>query len=1214
MRIERLDLSAFGPFTDLSLDLAGPGVHLVYGPNEAGKTSALAALRSLLYGIPHRTPFGFLHGMPHLKLGAVLGDGSDTLEVVRHKRNRNPLTAPDGSPVSEGELLGFLNGVPQEVFTTVFALTLTELQQGGKNLIRGEGDIGQALYSASSGQDTAAVLKSLEERQRSLYLRTGSVPRLNTALNEYKEVVSKRTLASTVSEELVRLQNAVRDAEKSFGELDDRLGEAEAGFHYWDSLKSALPSLRIRRQALTRLEEIRALGPLAGPDDEERLNGLEKALELSKQQRKRAEGTLEAYRDELSDLHVDEELSKAREDVGSLVRSVETITEADLSLTEHTDRAREHRAQAGELLRRVRPDAGLGDVGVPRVAAPAAEHLVELARKDPGLRTRVGEAREQVRHGERALDRARADLAALPENGNEDALGNVVAEFPSALVADLDRAYKEEAKTAARFDALVAEPGWGAEAAVEDLLSAAVPTKEVVADHRDRLTRLTAELKSSRKARTKAERELKRSRGELESLRAQEDPPTVEELRHARQERDALWQRIRKGDADGGLALDFQSALVKSDQLADRLRDSAEAVAERLTLESGFRKLEQDLSDREEDLGALTSRRTELDREWDALWPAAEVPAPALDMAGTVLDRVHELRELHRERGERKRALAVSEESALALTSQLVDLLTTAGVAADPLDVRPRTGAAALVVLPQLKALAEDELNRRRQAAQQRATVEALVQAAEEDLEKALDKQEQVREEKAAWSLEWDRAATAEGFAAGSDPEEVRSGLVLLEDAATAWDQARTADVEAERARQKITEFDRRLAAAFERCGRPLPRERTEHILALEELHRDAEENAATSDKLGNLERAVASEESELFQARDAWDAAQEKLAILLAETEVPTTAELREAIGRSREAEKERNRLHQAEEQLAGHGETDDLEERVRHLTDAEISGHFEQAKRGREEVKRLRDEAHAPLADARSALARVDGTAEAARLAEEEAALADRIADQAEEYMKVTLARRMLLDRMEEYRKRHQDPVLRRAEELFSLLTLGEFPRLHPDLDENGGNVLRVVRRNGQIVKITELSEGTADQLYLALRLASLEHYADAKQTMPFVVDDVFMTFDDERGEAALRVLDGLSDRFQVVVFTHHAHLADLAVRALPSGRAHVHELPRYTPPVRSGADGAPSDETPGRRDLAGSGERTCKSCQEPFTHTGRGRPPLRCPDCRG
>ena len=55
MRVSELNLVAFGPFSERLLSFGKTGLHIVYGPNEAGKSSALRALKYLLYGIPERT-------------------------------------------------------------------------------------------------------------------------------------------------------------------------------------------------------------------------------------------------------------------------------------------------------------------------------------------------------------------------------------------------------------------------------------------------------------------------------------------------------------------------------------------------------------------------------------------------------------------------------------------------------------------------------------------------------------------------------------------------------------------------------------------------------------------------------------------------------------------------------------------------------------------------------------------------------------------------------------------------------------------------------------------------------------------------------------------------------------------------------------------------------------------------------------------------------
>jgi uncharacterized protein YhaN len=87
--------------------------------------------------------------------------------------------------------------------------------------------------------------------------------------------------------------------------------------------------------------------------------------------------------------------------------------------------------------------------------------------------------------------------------------------------------------------------------------------------------------------------------------------------------------------------------------------------------------------------------------------------------------------------------------------------------------------------------------------------------------------------------------------------------------------------------------------------------------------------------------------------------------------------------------------------------------------------------------------------------------------------------------------------------------------------------------------------------------MSEGTCDQLYLALRLAALELRREAGVDLPVVLDDVLMTSDDRRAAHMLRALAEFAQTGQAIVFTHHGHLVDLARAALPADRLVVAEL---------------------------------------------------------
>jgi uncharacterized protein YhaN len=182
----------------------------------------------------------------------------------------------------------------------------------------------------------------------------------------------------------------------------------------------------------------------------------------------------------------------------------------------------------------------------------------------------------------------------------------------------------------------------------------------------------------------------------------------------------------------------------------------------------------------------------------------------------------------------------------------------------------------------------------------------------------------------------------------------------------------------------------------------------------------------------------------------------------------------------------------------------------------------------------------------------------AEAADAAEEVQELLAELETDVPQYVRLRLASAVLREGIERYRRKNEGPVLRRASELFAQLTLGSFERLSADCDERGQQVLKGVRPGGAgTVELAGMSEGTSDQLYLALRLASLESYLEGRAPVPFIVDDVLVSFDDGRASAALGALADLSRRTQVIFFTHHAHLVDLARKGLAADTLFVHEL---------------------------------------------------------
>jgi len=195
--------------------------------------------------------------------------------------------------------------------------------------------------------------------------------------------------------------------------------------------------------------------------------------------------------------------------------------------------------------------------------------------------------------------------------------------------------------------------------------------------------------------------------------------------------------------------------------------------------------------------------------------------------------------------------------------------------------------------------------------------------------------------------------------------------------------------------------------------------------------------------------------------------------------------------------------------------------------------------------------------IGERRNQLRQMDGNAKAAEAAEQGAQLLARIRRLAERYIQLKVAGHVLKSEMERFRSENQTPVLAIASRYFNELTLGSFAGLRTDEDDQGQPVLVGIRPNGARVLVERMSSGTRDQLYLSLRLASLDWRLTSHEPIPFILDDILVNADDARSRAALKILGGLAAKTQVILFTHHQRIVDEAQRLAMISGLRVHAL---------------------------------------------------------
>jgi uncharacterized protein YhaN len=1150
VRIARLDLHAFGPFTDLSLDLSGGapgGLHVVYGPNESGKSSALRAVLSLLYGFEERTRDGHLHGNENLKVGGLLEANGTQLEALRLKKRKSSLRDAQGEPLDEALLRRMLGGVDRATFEHSFGLGHAELKAGGERMLRGEAGLGETLFDAGAGgADVRRVLARLGDEQERLYVPRGKKKEIHLLFERQAEARRRSQEALLLPESFEQQAAQIERNRLELAELAARIETRRAEQYRVRALKNALPTLQRRAEALKELVALGTVTDISDAAVERRERAQARAGE-ARAAAARLSDVLSSVQQRLAQIAVPYELLKLpASQIEEWSDAVGRTRKAREDRPRRADKLRELEAEAEATLRRLGHAGSLATAPVLEVSRADAARVRELASEYQKLVERRESASARRADVSREAAELRSRLARMPA-AEPVALLERVATLARSL-GDLDAPLAElERKRAALAELLGRRrrellPFRGE---LGELAALSVPSPET-------LERLAAELSgcAAREAALRdelrvLERRLPDATGRVARIQAGGAVPSEAELERARAERDELMERIaRVAEAPrelGGALRELGLLSHAADAIADRLRreagrvaELAQAVAERERLGEELAKLRAELADAE---SARSGRERAIAELAVAAGLGEQGPGELrgfLARREQVLDQFARLEELERDlerlRADRAR-LRKAAEVAL-------------GEAADP--------DAPLAFLVERCAAVE---RRRTQLENERSELERAIDAVE------LRFSNETRELEAAKSAlaEW-RAA----FAAALEPLHAEAetspmlALELLDEIGSLVQQQKRIEELAGRI-QGMQRDEARLSAEVSGPA-------AEHGIAFDPAF---PERAA--QELVDRYRSAESAESERARLRVQCDECEAELeaenaALAAAERSV---AELCAAVGardarelvlleaHSRRARELRASLEAIEATLvdtSGGRSVAALVEEAVHEDAPRLAARLDELERELAELVEERER----LADQKASLAaglerqRAAGGAEAAQ--EEQAALAE-LRERVERYARLRVATALLDRAIERYRLENQAPILKRASELFPRLTEGRYTGLRVGREEDG---IVALRADGRECTPAELSEGAGYQLYLALRLASIERFVAGAVPLPLVLDDVMIHSDDARKRAAFSVLGELSHDLQILFFTHHERDVELALEAAP-GRAVRHELAR-------------------------------------------------------
>ena len=1135
MRFNRLDLIKYGKFSDRAVEFpaAQQDFHLIIGPNEAGKSTLRSAIVDLLFGIPTRSVHSFLHPLNELRLGAYISNASDTLEFHRTKALKQTLRSPLDAVLSESTLTPFLGTADRSFFDQMFGLDHTRLVSGGNSILSAENDVGQILFQSAAGVASLGKIRDAlvaeadklwaprKANDRAYYIAADQLEKASTALKE----ATVRT--------------------KVWVEANSKV----------ESLQAALNSERERHQQLqserSSLERIRRLAPflLALRDNENNLADLgevidlpieaaatlataEKELTITHQRQELRKGEVNKITEDLATIHVDEAVLEIADDISNLdnLRLQYRAYERDIA---------SRKIEIATLWQDVcRACTQMGWTSDSESAISQRLPTTLIQRELSRLIRDRGGMIQILRAAEQAEKNKLSEIKVLATQRNDLQIGEVKPALRAALAnakslgdteATLQKLQATLTKTKSALEGLLRELGqWSMP--LPELMALQPPSQEKVNRLLQERQVLNAERKTELQRLNNQTAEVARIELQISQFKELHQPTTPEAVIEARRERDASWQAIKTGEINlQQEGKKFEASIVVADTVADRRLDDVEEATELQSLNHLLERAMQSLAMIEGQCSQLEGYLQLFDDRWTQEALSLGLVGMPLENIGTWI---------------LKREKALTTAAAYQDAQDDVDLLCRS-IAESKLNLVKALQEAELLVietdnLSVLCVQAELYIQAIDSAKVRHETLTAQLLAAQSIESTLKQATEHAKTEESRWTEAWSTMLAKAGLSPDSDSGAVESALELIGQIAEKLENMRKIQIQRiDTMNADLKEFSvdaNRLTHSIAPELKEHSAEQIAHTLA-NRLTRARESLAENS----RLKEALRVANSQVLEAKESSQTATASLKPLMERAGVNTTVLLNEAIVRSDEQRRLNAETANAKAALLSGGDG---------LTRMQIEAEIDAAKLSllAAELTRINDELSdtvqrqttlaADNANALRVLSEIGGSDAAIQAEAQRQEAIAQMSDVAERYVKVFTAGRLLRWSIDRYREEKQGPLLHRASTIFSTLTSGAFSKLIVDF-EREPMVLEGLRSAGKPVGISGLSDGTRDQLYLALRLAALEMHLEQAMPLPFIADDLFINYDDVRSKAGFEALKALSEQTQVIFLSHHEHL---------------------------------------------------------------------------
>ena len=1120
MRLNRLDLTRYGRFKDAQITMPLPAadtsdVTVIYGPNEAGKSTAFTAYLELLFGMKAREhPYEFQFKRSDLLVGAEFAiPNRGTVVLQRNSKRNQSLLDDQGRPIDETILSAALHGLSRDDYVERFSLNDDGLREGGARIANAQGDLGQLLHAGVSGLTTiATTLEQMTAHADKFYKKGGRGTELKVAKDRLTEI--KQLLrASSLTPERERTLAAAKDHAKTEFDGTDmvlkhaRLRQAAlAAAQVWYDQTEKI------RQVDARLAEFPD-GPELPLGAEAAVAGLVATLSAKALRVSEAEGTLETQRAVIEDNPED----LLAEVLALELRQLDQVTVDNAPLFARAATA------ASDLGKRIADrealDAKINDaVCALDMADVPVETLVLTSEEIDDLAEAAHSAVSSQRDTKAAADaaiRARDQLDEAPAEPHD--LSQLQATWDRwRAVADITLANTAVANETANLATAVV----GLPATWDELVAAGLPARETLLDLTAAIATVSADLASA-----VADLEVRETAYDLAqaNTKTYEATPAIIDMTaiaQARRKRDAVWVEHRSA-LTAQTADEFKGAMHADDDAQASFAAGQDARGHLVTA-------------RREEAAAKVLR----DKAQGRLKRATETHGELGRQAATVAS-----------------ALGLAPEtSSGAFTDRRTVLLQAADIEAKITNAKAELDAQSALSSSALKDMkhaasavgidcADNELSSRVQAA---LTLQDSVRQA---WGRWTDAKQAVAELKqAATNAATDNEVAQKALQslintlplAGRTANEIITALPDLRRLGQLHSEQAKLILRIETLENAIAQLDASALRIITTTGAD-DDSKLVSLEVIEQTRMRVTVAERATDKRTAAQAEMAKEEAARKQAETAISDARDELAGWFKDQEAEDLEpSVRVAFLSERDSLRSTRKAHEDVRTTARAGVRDDFfKEELAVLPDASRASAVDQLLK---DAQQDRDQAFGAQREAVRLYKEAFDADDQSDLTTEHATILEEVREGAR---KAAVARLGVLAAKGALRRlaaERRTTMLGDVEKAFVAITAPAWSSVDV-WSQSEGEKLVGIKPDGSSVSVEDMSTGTMGQLYFALRVAGYRSFARDLGPLPIILDDIMETFDDDRAKAALQLCSDIGRSGQAIVFTHHAHLVELA-----------------------------------------------------------------------